>query len=183
MYQGHLSNEENLILDQKSKNAHQIPSTNKPLEFIRHQASRLATKISSLHDIFCQEVESLKSKLHTASNVTDTLQHYVVHRKRSLWLWVEDRTLLNKLGHIFRTHVRRTVSNNDLSTLQQQQHNHIHSKDMTEEGTEINSSIHRYYHVFQKGEIPKLISDYVPKLLVIDETFTQGNWVVSVIKL
>eukprot|EP00794_Sanderia_malayensis_P007583 gene7583-8423_t len=199
--------------DENLKSANHGTAANRTLDFLCHHASRLTTKINKVHSLFCEELESLKSKLHAASNVTDTIQHYVVHRKRSLWLWVEDRAVLSKLGHLFRTQViRRTRSSNDIPSLQQQQqqqqqkeeyYHHHHNHDYRQchvaatpnedekddddyddvgEG-KTNYNLHRYYHVFQKDEIPNLIENHVDKLQVIDETFAQGNWVVYAKKL
>ena len=135
----------------------------------------------------CKEIDSLKSKINAASHFTETVHHYVIHRKRSLGLWVEDRTLLEKLGHIFRTSVvRKALSNNDLSMLQQQQqiqcNRHIQITEETLE-EQSNNSLHRYYHVFQKGELSQLVVNNVPLLEILDESFTQGNWVVTARKL
>ena len=163
------------------------------MDFVKQQATRLTAKIGGIRQMLSKEVEALKSKLRTASNVTDTIHTYITNRKRSIWLWVEDRTLLNKLGHIFRGSLRRTCSTNDIEAIQQHPYGHDTQQRarFSDRAAKVangfrddlsisltNNGIHRYYHVFQKGELTRLVKENVPTLEVIEECFEQGNWVV-----
>ena len=88
-----------------------------PIEYVRARASRITNAVQN--DI-CNEIASIKSKIGTASTVTDAIQNYFMNRKRSLWLWlwlwVEYRSLLNRLGFIFRTNVRKTDNCSDTTS-------------------------------------------------------------------
>lgn len=42
---------------------------------------------------------------------------------------------------------------------------------------------HRYYHVFDQGELEELVSELQPSAKVIDSYYDQGNWVVKISKL
>lgn len=157
---------------------------------MRQQAKRLTTKLNNFQEMLSKEVQSLKSKITTASTATDTIHHYVVNRKRSLWLWVEDRALLSKLGHIFRGHMRKSRSASDLTATQLQYSSNQRKTSAdtmyptnARQTDPTNNSIHRYYHVFQKGELLQLIDDNVTMLQVQTESFTQGNWVLAAQKL
>lgn len=150
------------------------------IEYVKDQAMRITTGIQS---IICRELASIKTKIRTASRVTDTIHNYFTNRKRSLWLLVEDRNLLNRLGFIFRSNLRRTYSCSDLRSRHQNSNDSIgsnfermcHDKDLLDQ---TNDGIHRYYHVFQKGELARLIRDNKTGLEICHEWFEQGNWVV-----
>lgn len=127
--------------------------------------------------------------MRTASNVTDTIQNYFITRKRSLWLWVEDKSLLNRLGDIFRSNLRKAYSCNDLNFKQQEDlcscstrgKSDIYDQNKALEGT--NDGIHRYYHVFEKGELARLIHDNAKDLHICHEWLEQGNWVIIAEKI
>ena len=135
------------------------------------------------------EMESLKTKMRTASNITDTIQNYFITRKRSLWLWAEDRSLLSKLGHIFRSNLRKAYSCGDLNSKQQEAlcscstrgKLNVHDQDKASEGA--NDGIHRYYHVFEKGELARLIRNNAKDLHICHEWLEQGNWVIIAEKI
>ena len=158
-----------------------------PIDYVRAKASRITNGVQSL---ICNEIASIKSKIRTASSVTDAIQNYFTNRKRSLWLWVEDRSLLNRLGFIFRTNLRKTCSCSDITSKKQQQqqdeddctepleHNCESFNSEEEVLDRINDGIHRYYHVFQKGELTRLIRENLTGFKVSQEWFEQGNWVV-----
>ena len=160
--------------------------SNLSFDFIKNHATRITAKLGGIQDFVRQEVESFKSKLRTASNVTETIQNYFVNRKRSIWLWVEDRTLLNKLGYIFRSNLRKTHSSNDLTSVQREEnlntsyggHNERSGLESAVMENPASEGIHRYYHVFQKGELSRLVKENVPDLELSDEWFEQGNWVI-----
>lgn len=42
---------------------------------------------------------------------------------------------------------------------------------------------HRYYHVFNEGELEELIEELSPLVKVIDSYYDQGNWVSTMQKL
>lgn len=41
---------------------------------------------------------------------------------------------------------------------------------------------HRYYHVFNQGELEELVMELDPSPLIVDSYYDQGNWVVKVQK-
>ena len=168
----------------------QTDSSNLPissLDYVKAQATKIT---NGVQNIISKEIESIKSKIRTASSVTDTIQNYFTNRKRSLWLWVEDRSLLNRLGYIFRSNLRKTYSCGDLKSTQQEEHRKgtvrgkydRHELDDAFVG-QMNDGIHRYYHVFQKGELTRLIQDNEMGLKIYKEWFEQGNWVIIAKKI
>ena len=152
------------------------------LDYFKMQATRLTTGIQN---VISKEIESLKTKMRTASNVTGTIQSYLTDRRRSLWLWVEDKSLLNSLGDIFRSNLRKTCSCNDIhsrnmeDSLSRSLRNTPDFQDSNKPQLQgPNDEIHRYYHVFQKGELARLIRHYAKDLRICREWFEQGNWVI-----
>ena len=171
-----------IILGMQTDSSKFSKLSNFSLDYIKTQATRLTTGIQN---VICKEIEALKTKIRTASSVTDTIHNYLANRKRSLWLWVEDRSLLHSLGDIFRSNLRKTCSCNDIhsrymeDSLSRSLRNTPNIQDSYKSPLQRpNGEIHRYYHVFQKGELARLIHHYAKDLRICQEWFEQGNWVV-----
>ena len=163
------------------------PLSRLSLGYFKTQATRITTGVQ---DIISKEIESLKAKIRTASGITDTIQNYFINRKRSVWLWVEDKCVLNQLGGIFRSNLRKTYSCSDLSSKRQEDYRGCPSREKSVDSDQsktklerVNDGIHRYYHVFQKGELSRLILENAKDLKICKEWFEQGNWVVIAEKI
>ena len=168
----------------------------------------------NFHPILYGELESIRAKL-SAVNLSDSFKQYLIQRKRSFWLWLEDHSVLNKLGGFFKQKLRNAKSNMDLTSHCKDLH--LNSRLDSEKGSCTNSDLkqekcpgnqetfenvpkendhecldetdpvlkkgfQRYYHVFQKGELASLLTNYVPSLRILEDHYEQGNWVLTLQK-
>ena len=96
-----------------------------------------------------------------------------------IYAWAKDQKESNYLQK--NCHNKNTDSESKTGLYQLPVHknrtNFTHS-DMLVPWKKENDQFHRFYHVFDEGELEKLINDIQPKVEIISSFFDQGNWCV-----